>query len=68
MLAPLALSALAVIAVAAGCGSPILTPDEPRSPFDRYDALRDQRAPSYYLDEFDRRRPNLRGRLLNEGV
>ena len=47
-----------------GCADPLLTPDEPRSQFDRYDAIRDQRAPSYVDDEFGRKRPNLRGRLL----
>ena len=30
----------------------------------RFDAIRDQRAPSYVYDEFGSRRPNIRQRLL----
>ncbi|MBL8875945.1 MAG: hypothetical protein JNM86_09145 [Phycisphaerae bacterium] len=48
----------------AGCQSPLLSPDEPRSQYDRYDAVRDQRAATTYTDEFGYKRPNLRGRLL----
>ncbi|MFO0859842.1 MAG: hypothetical protein U0570_04735 [Phycisphaerales bacterium] len=47
-----------------GCGQPLLSPDEPRSQYDRYDAVRDQRAATTYTDEFGYKRPNLRGRLL----
>lgn len=50
--------------VLAGCQTPLLSPDEPRSQYDRYDAVRDQRAASSYTDEFGYKRPNLRGRLL----
>jgi hypothetical protein len=50
---------------AAGCQTPIMTPDEPRSQYDRNDAIRDKRQPQYTYDEFDRRRPNVRARLLN---
>ncbi len=48
----------------AGCQERLLTPDEPRSQYDRYDAVRDQRAASTYTDEYGFKRPNLRGRLL----
>lgn len=48
----------------AGCQEPLLSPNEPRSQYDRYDAVRDQRAASDYTDEFGYKRPNLRGRLL----
>ncbi len=59
------LAAAAFVALApSGCAEPLLTPDEPRSQFDRTDAVRDQRAPSYVMDEFGSRRPNLRGRLV----
>lgn len=51
-------------AMLAGCQKPLLSPDEPRSQYDRYDAVRAQRSPSYVFDEFGRRRPNVRGRLL----
>ncbi len=47
-----------------GCGKPLLSENEPRSQFDRNDAARDRRAPSYVWDEKGTRRPNLRGRLV----
>ncbi len=47
-----------------GCEKPVFTPDEPRSQYDRFDAIRDQRAPSHIYDEFGDRRPNVRQRLL----
>jgi hypothetical protein len=50
--------------VLTGCTKPLLTPEEPRSQYDRYDQIRAQRSPSYLEDEYGRRRPNLRGRLL----
>lgn len=63
---PLALAALALAwaSIPAGCGKPLLSPDEPRSQFDRYDAVRNQYADQYVFDEWGRRRPNLRARLL----
>ena len=48
-----------------GCEDPLLTPDEPRSQYDRFDAIRDQRAPSFVYDEFGRKRPNIRARLTS---
>lgn len=48
----------------AACQKPILRPNEPRSQFDRYDALRNERAEAYIEDEFGTRRANVRGRLL----
>lgn len=47
-----------------GCAKPLLSPDEPRTQFDRYDAARNQQAEQYQMDEWGRRRPNLRERLL----
>jgi hypothetical protein len=47
-----------------GCYRPLLSPDEPRSQYDRSAAIRDRRAPSYVEDEYGNRQPNLRGRLL----
>jgi len=41
----------------------LLSDQEARSQYDRYDALRDQRAPSTVEDEFGQPKPNLRGRL-----
>ncbi len=48
----------------AGCHEPVLTPDEHRSQYDRFDAVRDQRAPSYYMNEYGQRKPNIRPRLV----
>ncbi len=49
---------------AGGCAKPLLSPTEPRSQYSRYDLVRGQFAPQYVEDEFGRRLPNLRGRLL----
>ena len=47
-----------------GCNrSPLRVTDE-RSQFDRYDQTRNALASPYLEDEFGRRQPNLRGRLL----
>lgn len=59
-----ALALVAALAASSGCETPVLVPDEPRSQYDRFDAIRDQRAPSYVYDEFGSRRPNIRQRLL----
>lgn len=47
-----------------GCQKPLFGESEARSQFDRYDAVRDERAPPFVFDEFGQRRPNLRARLL----
>lgn len=47
-----------------GCSKPLLSPEANRSQYDRYDAVRNQYASQYTEDEFGRRRPNLKGRLL----
>lgn len=60
--AGLALAAAAL--VLNGCGKPLLAPNEERSQYDRFDAVRSQRAAPYLEDEYGRKRPNLRGRLL----
>lgn len=46
-----------------GCQEQVFSPNEARSQFDKFDAVRDRRAPQYYFDEFGTRRPNLRARL-----
>jgi hypothetical protein len=60
-----ALSAAAFWAclASAGCSDPLLSPKDERSPFDRYDAVRNQHAPQFIEDKFGRRQPNLAGRL-----
>jgi len=52
------------VAVAGGCQEPLFSGDEPRSQYDRFDVVRDQRAPGFVMDEFGRKRPNVRSRLL----
>ncbi len=50
-------------AMAGGCQTPLFSPIEDRTQFDRYDKVRNQYEPQYVEDEFGRREPNLRGRL-----
>lgn len=59
----ISLAALALSLSAAGCAKPLLSPEDERSPFDRFDALRAQYSPQYIEDEYGRQKPNLRGRL-----
>ncbi|MDX9911307.1 MAG: hypothetical protein RBS39_05710 [Phycisphaerales bacterium] len=54
----------AFVAGMAGCAKPLLAPDKPRSQYDRFDAARNVRAEQYVFDEYGRRQPNLRERLL----
>jgi hypothetical protein len=64
------LSVVVLIAAAGllgACRQPLFDRDGERSQFDRYDLVRDQTAPPYLEDEYGRRRPNLRGRLLHAG-
>ena len=55
-------SAFAAFALG-GCEKPLLSESDERSPFDRYDTVRNQYAEQFVTDEFGQRRPNLRGRL-----
>jgi hypothetical protein len=59
----IALASVAGLSGLSGCREPLLSDQEARSQYDRYDALRDQRAPSTVEDEFGQPKPNLRGRL-----
>jgi hypothetical protein len=54
---------LMVVLGAGGCNRPLLTPDEPRTPFDAYDDIRGQRVPQRITNEFGREQVNLRQRL-----
>ena len=54
---------LIAVVLLAGCAKPLLSPSEERSPYDRYDAVRNKHAPQYIEDDYGRRQPNLRGRL-----
>ena len=46
-----------------GCAKPLFSPEDERTPFDRFDSVRNQFAQQEVFDEFGRKRPNLRGRL-----
>ena len=50
---------------ASGCRQGPITENDERSPFDRYDLIRDEFALPYLQDEYGRKRPNLRGRLVD---
>ena len=50
-----------------GCIRTPLTEDGNRSQFNSYDNSRFRSQPTYYEDEFGRKTPNLRGRLLGSG-
>ena len=56
----------AMLGALAGCTQPPLRADDPRSQFDQYDLSRNEHEPAHQFDEYGRRRPNLRGRLLDE--
>lgn len=47
-----------------GCYRTALDPNGQRTQFDRYDQTRNNYVAPYLQDEFGRRTPNLRGRLL----
>ncbi len=58
------LGALSVgVLLAIGCSKPLLSPDDTRSPFDHYDAVRNEYAKQYKIDAFGKQSPNLEGRL-----
>ncbi|MBC7771919.1 MAG: hypothetical protein H7210_05450 [Pyrinomonadaceae bacterium] len=59
MLMPVLLATLVLV----GCGKALLSPDDERSQFDRYDTVRNQYASQTVEDEFGRVKPNLRNRL-----
>lgn len=46
------------------CQKTLLKKDDARSPFDRYNQTRAQHAPPFLEDEYGRRTPNLRDRLV----
>lgn len=56
-------AAAALLLLLGGCSRPLLSPSDERTPFDRYDALRNQYARQYVQDAYGATKPNLRGRL-----
>ncbi len=61
---PVLVTALLALSTQAACQKTLLHRDDPRSPFDRYNQTRSQHAPPFLEDEFGRRTPNLRDRLV----
>lgn len=61
---PLAVALLLIAAAASGCERPLLAREDERSPFDRYDAVRNQFSQMREMDSFGIPKPNLRERLL----
>lgn len=49
--------------VLGGCRDPLITENQIRSPFHRYDRVRNQDADTFVRDEFGRARPNVAARL-----
>lgn len=58
---------LAACVLMAGCSKPLFSPEDERSPFDRFDTVRNQFAPQYIEDEFGAKKPNIRARLTPKG-
>ena len=54
---------LTAMLFAGGCVKPLLAPDDERSPFDRYDGVRNQYVAQDTENEFGQKQPNLRERL-----
>lgn len=50
-------------ALAGGCRDPLITEGQIRSPFHRYDRIRNQDTDTFVRDEFGRARPNVAARL-----
>lgn len=52
-----------VATCSAGCRDPLITENQVRSPFHRYDRIRNQDSDTFVRDEFGRARPNVAARL-----
>jgi|GEM_PF-3379235 len=62
----LALMLLATLALAnVGCQKQLFPDDEPRSQYDRFNTVRDRRAPRKFENALGENKINLKGRLLN---
>lgn len=61
---PMLAATLMALTTLTACQKTLLHKDDPRSPFDRYNQTRSQHAPPFLEDEFGRRTPNLRDRLV----
>jgi hypothetical protein len=61
----LAVIGAVVILASSGCRRPVFSPNEDRSQYDRFDQARDTRTQTLIEDEFGRKVPNLRKRLVH---
>ena len=64
MLAGVGVVVLGSALLAGGCRNPLFREGEDRSPYARYDSVRGQNVPEYRYNEYGRRVPNLRARLM----
>lgn len=62
-LAAMSLGVAAALALS-GCAKPLFSPEDERTQYDRFDVVRNQHAAQNIVDEYGRKRPNLRARLL----
>lgn len=60
----LLIASVGVLSTLTACQKTLLHADDARSPFDRYNQTRTQYAPPFLEDEYGRRTPNLRDRLV----
>ena len=60
---PMLRVAVPAVVLLSGCEKPLLSSTDERSPFDRYDTVRNQYAEQKSMDAFGRPKPNLRDRL-----
>lgn len=60
---PLLYATVVLMLPLCGCEKPLLTRTEERSPFDRYDHVRNQGSDQRVMNEYGRMKPNLRERL-----
>ncbi len=56
-------SLIGAMTLASGCAKPLFPQGTPRSPYERYMALRGQHAPAKEINAFGRTQPALRERL-----
>jgi hypothetical protein len=54
---------LTTLSALPACVRPLLSPDDKRTPFDAFDAVRGQQSPQQMTNEFGRQEVNLRQRL-----
>jgi hypothetical protein len=58
---------VATLVVTGGCQRPLFPKDEPRTQYDRYDAIRGELPDARVTDRYGNPRENVRARLLRKG-